>query len=91
MVEQRPLVWLAHRTGSGTLPCDPEDLENQFDKYWRRPWPPPTQSIRLAGALSSAGATVELELVPGATHFWHGASDVPGIVRRSVGFLRALG
>ena len=51
---------------------------------------PPAQSVRLAGALRAAGATVELELVPGATHFWKGASDVPGIVRRSVGFLRAV-
>jgi len=51
---------------------------------------PPAQSVRLAGALRAAGATVELELVPGATHFWTGASDVPGIVRRSVGFLRAV-
>ena len=51
---------------------------------------PPAQSIRLAGALTRAGATVELELVPGATHFWKGASDVAGIVRRSVGFLRAV-
>jgi dipeptidyl aminopeptidase/acylaminoacyl peptidase len=52
---------------------------------------PPAQSIRLARALSAAGATVELELVPGATHFWKGASDVDGIVRRSVDFLRRLG
>ena len=51
---------------------------------------PPAQSVRLTGALRAAGATVELELVPGATHFWKGASDVPGIVRRSVGFLRAV-
>jgi acetyl esterase/lipase len=50
---------------------------------------PPAQSIRLAEALGTAGATVELELVPGATHFWNGASDVPGIVRRSIQFLRA--
>ena len=50
---------------------------------------PPAQSIRLAEALGAAGATVELELVPGATHFWNGASDVPGIVRRSIQFLRA--
>ncbi len=49
---------------------------------------PPAQSVRLAKALSAAGASVELELVPGATHFWHGARDVPGIVRRSVEFLR---
>jgi acetyl esterase/lipase len=50
---------------------------------------PPAQSIRLAGALTAAGATVELELVPGATHFWNGAEDVDAIVRRSVEFLRA--
>ena len=49
---------------------------------------PPAQSVRLAQALSAAGVTVELELVPGATHFWNGASDVGGIVRRSVDFLR---
>jgi acetyl esterase/lipase len=50
---------------------------------------PPAQSVRLAEALRAAGAAVELELVPGATHFWKGASDVDGIVRRSVEFLRA--
>ncbi len=52
---------------------------------------PAAQSIRLAEALGKAGATVELELVPGATHFWNGASDVAGIVRRSVEFLRKHG
>jgi dienelactone hydrolase len=52
---------------------------------------PPAQSVRLAKALSAAGATVELELVPGATHLWNGASDVSGIVRRSIDFLRARG
>jgi acetyl esterase/lipase len=52
---------------------------------------PPAQSIRLAEALRAAGAEVELELVPGATHFWNGASDVPDIVRHSVEFLRARG
>lgn len=51
---------------------------------------PPAQSIRLAGALRAAGARVELELVPGATHFWKGASDVGGIVCRSVQFVRGL-
>jgi acetyl esterase/lipase len=51
---------------------------------------PPAQSIRLAEALRGAGAAVELELVPGATHFWNGAGDVDAIVRRSVEFLRAL-
>jgi len=49
---------------------------------------PPAQSVRLAAALQAAGAAVELELVPGAAHFWNGASDVGAIVRRSVEFLR---
>lgn len=52
---------------------------------------PPAQSIRLAEALGAAGATVELQLVPGATHFWNGAGDVRGIVQRSIEFLRARG
>ena len=51
---------------------------------------PSAQSIRLTGALRAAGARVELELVPGATHFWNGASDVGGIVLRSVRFLLGL-
>ena len=50
---------------------------------------PAAQSIRLAEALGRAGAAVELELVPGATHFWKGASDVAAIIARSVEFLRA--
>jgi len=52
---------------------------------------PAAQSIRLAEALSSGGAEVELELVPGATHFWNGAEDVAAIMRRSVDFLRGHG
>jgi acetyl esterase/lipase len=51
---------------------------------------PPAQSIRLAEALTQAGATAELELVPGATHFWNGADDVAAIVRRSAEFLLVL-
>jgi len=51
---------------------------------------PPAQSIRLAEALTEAGATVELELVPDATHFWNGARDVAAIVRRSADFLDTL-
>jgi acetyl esterase/lipase len=50
---------------------------------------PAAQSVRLAEALGRAGARVELELVPGATHFWKGASDVDAIIARSVEFLRA--
>jgi len=49
---------------------------------------PPAQSIRLAERLRAAGAAVELDLVPGATHMWNGAGDVAAIVRRSVEFLR---
>jgi acetyl esterase/lipase len=49
---------------------------------------PAAQSIRLAEELRRAGASVELELVPGATHFWKGASDVPAIIARSIEFLR---
>ncbi len=52
---------------------------------------PAAQSIRLAEALRAAGASVELELVPGATHMWTGASDMAGIVTRSIEFLRARG
>jgi acetyl esterase/lipase len=52
---------------------------------------PAAQSVRLAGALSAAGAEVELELVPGAKHFWNDASDVAAIVRRSIEFLRMHG
>jgi acetyl esterase/lipase len=51
---------------------------------------PPAQSIRLAEALHAAGSAVELELIPGATHMWKGASDVGSIVQRSVEFLRKL-
>lgn len=50
---------------------------------------PPAQSVRLAEALDAAGTQVELELIPGATHFWKGASDVAAIIRRSIGFLHA--
>jgi acetyl esterase/lipase len=50
---------------------------------------PAAQSVRLAEALRAAGAAVELEIVPGATHFWNGADDIGGIISRSAGFLRA--
>ncbi len=51
---------------------------------------PPDQSIRFARALQDAGGTVSLVLVPGASHFWDGADDVPGIVARSADFVRSL-
>lgn len=52
---------------------------------------PPTQSIRLAEALRTAGAPVELDLVPGARHMWADARDLGAIVDRSAEFLHALG
>jgi acetyl esterase/lipase len=51
---------------------------------------PADQSIRFARALTEAGGTAAVELVPGASHFWDGADDVPGIVARSAGFVRSL-
>jgi acetyl esterase/lipase len=51
---------------------------------------PADQSIRFTRALRDAGGTATLELVPGAAHFWDGADDVPGIVARSVSFVRSL-
>ena len=51
---------------------------------------PPDQSIRFAKALSECGGQATLELVPGASHFWDGAADVPGIVARSAAFVRSL-
>jgi acetyl esterase/lipase len=51
---------------------------------------PADQSIRFAKALNDAGGSAALELVPGASHFWDGAADVPGIVARSAGFVQSL-
>jgi acetyl esterase/lipase len=51
---------------------------------------PPDQSIRLAAALRDVGAPVSLVLVPGASHFWDGADDVPGIVAQSASFAASL-
>jgi acetyl esterase/lipase len=53
-------------------------------------WVPYTQSVRLADALAAIGAPVELEIVPGADHFFDGAADVEAIFGRAVEFLRAL-
>ena len=52
---------------------------------------PPDQSIRFTRALRDAGGSASLVLVPGASHFWDGAQDVPGIVARSVSFVLSLG
>lgn len=53
-------------------------------------WVPHDQSVRLAAALRTAGAPVELESVPGADHFFGGAPDVQAIFERALAFLRRL-
>lgn len=53
-------------------------------------WVPCDQSVRLAHSLRGAGVTVELEVVPGADHFFQGAPDIEAIFERAVGFLRAV-
>jgi acetyl esterase/lipase len=53
----------------------------------RDTWVPVEQSIRLAEALGSAGVPVELEIVPGADHFFEGADDVESIYGRAAAFL----
>jgi acetyl esterase/lipase len=55
-------------------------------------WVPHDQSVRLADALRAAGAPVELESVPGADHFFGGATDaeVEAIFGRAVDFLVRL-
>lgn len=50
---------------------------------------PAEHSVRMAEALRSAGAPVELELVPGAGHMWLDA-DTESIMDQSVTFLRRL-
>jgi acetyl esterase/lipase len=51
---------------------------------------PSDQSIRFAKALNGVGGSATLELVPGASHFWDGAADVPAIVARSAAFVRSV-
>jgi len=55
-------------------------------------WVPHDQSVRLADALRAAGAPVEFESVPGANHFFGGASDaeIEAIFRRALRFLVRL-
>ena len=52
-------------------------------------WVPCDQSVRFAERLRGAGVAAELEIVPGADHFFEG-SDVEAIFERAVGFLLAL-
>jgi acetyl esterase/lipase len=57
----------------------------------RDTWVPVEQSVRLAGALRDAGArNVELEIVPGADHFFEGADDIEAIYSRALAFLLSL-
>ena len=51
--------------------------------------PEPEHPVRPGAGATRAGPA-SLVLVPGASHFWDGAHDVPGIVARSVGFVRSL-
>jgi dipeptidyl aminopeptidase/acylaminoacyl peptidase len=53
-------------------------------------WVPCDQSVRLADRLRAVGASVELETVPGADHFFAGAPDVEALFDRAVDFLLRL-
>lgn len=53
-------------------------------------WVPVDQSIRFAEALRAAGVSVDLEVVPGADHFFDGATDVEAIFERARDFLLQL-
>jgi acetyl esterase/lipase len=56
----------------------------------RDTWVPVDQSVRLADALRAVGESVELEVVPGADHFFGGAPDVEAIFERARDFLLRL-
>jgi acetyl esterase/lipase len=53
-------------------------------------WVPCDQSVRLADRLRAVGASVELETVPGADHFFAGSPDAEAIFARAVDFLLRL-
>ncbi len=53
-------------------------------------WVPVGQSIRLAERLRTVGGRVTLDIIPGADHFFGGASDVEAIFERAVDFLLTL-
>ena len=55
-------------------------------------WVPHEQSVRLADALRAAGGSVEFETVPGADHFFGGATDteIEAIFQRALDFLVRL-
>jgi acetyl esterase/lipase len=56
----------------------------------RDTWVPVAQSVALAEALESAGVPVELEIVPGADHFFEGGDEIEAIYARALAFLVAL-
>lgn len=51
---------------------------------------PTAQSVDFAAALTAAGGSAQLVLVPGASHFWDGAEDVTALQQQSLAFLRTL-
>ncbi|MET7988447.1 MULTISPECIES: alpha/beta hydrolase [unclassified Streptomyces] len=51
---------------------------------------PNTQSTSFVTALTAAGGTAELVLVPGAGHFWDGAEDPAALHQQAIRFLRDL-
>lgn len=53
-------------------------------------WVPVEQSLTLADALEAAGGSVDLDVVPGADHFFDGATDVEAIFERARDFLLQL-
>jgi acetyl esterase/lipase len=53
-------------------------------------WVPCDQSRGLADRLREVGVPVELEVVPGADHFFAGAPDIEAIYDRAIGFLAGL-
>jgi dipeptidyl aminopeptidase/acylaminoacyl peptidase len=50
-------------------------------------WVPCDQSRRLADRLRAVGVPVELQIVPGADHFFAGAADIEAIYDRAIDFL----
>ncbi|MFE2580645.1 alpha/beta hydrolase fold domain-containing protein [Streptomyces sp. NPDC059378] len=49
---------------------------------------PTAQSVSFAAALTAAGASPQLVIVPGASHFWDGAADVTALQQQSLAFLQ---
>lgn len=47
---------------------------------------PTSQSVRFAAALEAVGVHAEIELIPGADHFWRDAADPSAILASSIEF-----